>query len=101
LKGIAMRYSKLIWRHGSPTEPTLILSEHDAHGWEHRKIEIFADGSVAFASSSETVGGAKLSEIRCPRDDEVLSSDMSIVEMTADEFEREWESARRTEAIHS
>ena len=101
MEGVAMRYSKLIWRHDSPTEPTRIISEYDANGWERRKVEIFADGSVAFASSNETVGGARLSEIRCPADDEVLSPEMNVVAITADEFEREWDSARRAAAIHS
>ena len=96
-----MRYSKPVWRHDSPTEPISILSEHDADGWERRKVEIFADGSVGFASSMKSVGGAQLSQIRCPADVDVLSSEMSIVALTTAEFEREWDAARQAAAIHS
>lgn len=96
-----MRYSRLLWSHRSPSEPVEILSEHGPDGWETRKIEIFLDDSIAFASAEESAGGARLSEIRCPPDDEVESPDMTVVAMTRDEFEQAWLRVRREAAIHS
>jgi hypothetical protein len=94
-----MRYSRLKWSHSSPTEPVEILSEHDDDGWERRKIEVFADGSVCYASESESVGGSKLSLIPRPPDEEVASEpEFSVVEMTQVDFEVAWNQARRTPA---
>src|SRR5262245_42194787 len=96
-----MRYSKLIWRRRSNTEPAEILSEHDSAGWETRKIEYFSDGSIGFASRTESVGGSRLSEIKRPADDEVNGAEMSVVEFTASEFESAWKQAQNAAVIHS
>jgi hypothetical protein len=86
-----MRYSRLQWNHASPSEPIEILSEYDENGWERRKVEVFQDGSVRFASGRESVGGSELSLIPCPPDAEVVNEpEFRVFEMTKEEFEQAW-----------
>jgi hypothetical protein len=91
-----MRYSKLIWNHEFADEPAQVFSEHDDGGWERRKVEVFPDGSVGFASSTESFGGTKLSLIQCPPDEEVnLDPEFKVVDVAKDEFEGLWNEARQ------
>ena len=97
-----MHYSRLTWDHSSPNEPVEILSEHDDQGWERRKIELFADGSVAYADEDESVGGSKLSLIQRPPDDEVVREpEFRLFKMTEAEFEAAWRRAHRSVASTS
>ena len=98
-----MQYSRLIWRHTSPTEPIEIMSEYDQDGWERRKIEVFADDSVGCASRTESLGGSKLSLIQRPPDDEVVDEpEFRVAEMTKSEFEAAWKQAHSTlTSIHA
>lgn len=48
-----MRYIDVEWIHGFPDEPTRLVSELDDEGFEVRKIEVYMDGRVAFASRFE------------------------------------------------
>jgi hypothetical protein len=94
-----MQYSRLQWNHSSPAEPKEILSEYDEDGWERRKVEMFPDGSVRFASGTESVGGSKLSLIPRPPDSEVVAEpEFRVFAMTGEEFERAW--ARAHEMNH-
>ena len=91
-----MRYSKLIWTHAFPNEPVEIYSEHDDRGWERRKIEMFRDGSMGFASPTESSDGTNLSLIQCPPDEEVNSEpEFRVVDITQDDFERVWTKAHQ------
>jgi hypothetical protein len=95
-----MRYSRLQWNHSSPSEPREILSEYDEDGWEQRKIEIFPDGSVGFASGAESFGGSKLSLIPRPRDADVVAEpEFRVFELTKDEFELAWDNARHANRV--
>lgn len=87
-----MHYSRLQWNHQSPNEPREILSEYDQEGWECRKMELFPDGSVRYASDRESVGGCELSLIRRPPDDEVVAEpEFRVLQLTKEEFEQAWE----------
>lgn len=91
-----MRYSRLQWTHSSPAEPVEILSEHDEDGWELRKVEKFSDGSLRYASGSES-GGAKLSLIPSPSDEEVVCEpEFRVSEISPPEFESAWKRARQS-----
>ncbi len=91
-----MRYSRLSWTHSSPSEPVEILSEYDHEGWERRKVELFADGSLRFAGEAGSSGGSRLSLIRCPADRDVIKEgEFQVFELTKDEFERAWEQAHQ------
>jgi hypothetical protein len=89
-----------LWNHSSPTEPVEILSEYDDDGWERRKVEVFRDGSLGFASSSESVGGSALSLIQRPPDEEVVAEpEFRVVALSEAEFERVWERARKLNSV--
>lgn len=91
-----MRYSRLSWTHSSPTEPVEILSEYDQDGWERRKVEVFADGSMGHASNNESGGGSELALIPCPPDEEVVDEpEFRVSELTQAEFEVAWNRARQ------
>ncbi len=95
-----MRYSRLQWNHSSPSEPIEILSEYDENGWERRKVEVFRDGSVRFASGTESVGGSKLSLIARPADEEVVDEpEFRVFELAEEEFERAWDRARKVNSV--
>jgi hypothetical protein len=95
-----MQYSRLQWNHSSPSEPREILSEYDEDGWERRKVEVFPDGSVRFASGTESVGGSKLSLIPRPPDADVVAEpEFRVFEMTKEEFERMWERAHEVNRV--
>ncbi len=91
-----MRYSRLQWHHSSPTEPVEVYSEYDNDGWERRKVEVFPDGSLGYASESESGGGSQLALIHCPPDEEVEKEpEFHIVPLTSEEFERAWNRAHQ------
>jgi hypothetical protein len=92
-----MEYSRLAWNHSSPSEPIAIMSEYDDNGWERRKIEVFADGSIGYASARESVGGSELSLIQRPPDADVVhETEFRILELTKSEFEAAWRHAHRS-----
>ena len=68
-----MNYICIDWKHNFADEPIKIYSEVDSQGWERRKIEIFRDGSMAFASPSYHFGDSYLSEAQLPSLSEINS----------------------------
>src|SRR5262245_35694499 len=50
---LTMKYMSVKWIHEFSGEPVQILSEIDSKNWERRKVEIFRDGSMSFASKSK------------------------------------------------
>jgi hypothetical protein len=57
-----MTYIRVRWLHSSPDEPVDLWSELDAGREEWRKVEIWADGRVGYASSDSEIGGTSLGE---------------------------------------
>ncbi len=97
-----MRYSRLQWNHLSPNEPIEVLSEYDDNGWERRKVEAFRDGSVRFASGTDSIGGSKLSLIPRPPDEEVVAEpEFRVFEISTEEFERAWDQAHERSIVAS
>jgi hypothetical protein len=95
-----MQYSRLAWQHEHPNEPIEILSEHDSAGWECRKVEIYRDGSMRTAGLAESNGGAQLSLIRRPPDDEVNSEpEFRVLPLTQNEFELAWKQAHEVSRV--
>jgi hypothetical protein len=87
-------YLKVRWRHQYPDEPVLLLSELDANRYEIRKVEVFADGTKGYASEQSSVHGTQLGEVPVPTEEEISTDPQFFIEaVTADEFERLWESA--------
>jgi hypothetical protein len=87
-----MRYLRVQWIHNHPDEPVEIYSEIKEDGWEVRKIELFADGSVGYAAPSEGMGRTMLSLEPLPSLEEIASDpQFKPVEISREEFEKMWE----------
>lgn len=90
-----MNYIKVRWLHDSPEYPTLLYSELDAGMWEVRKVEIYADGRIDFASGDEHSGRTDLGLVPVPSLKEIASNpDFEPVAISAEEFETIWRVAR-------
>ena len=84
-------YIKVDWNHDFQDEPVLLLSELDSDRWETRKVEVFRDGRVGYASKEEEFGGTILGEKRTPSLFEIASDpQFEPVEITQEEFETAW-----------
>lgn len=87
-----MRYLRVQWIHFHPGEPIEIYSEATEDGWEMRKVELFRDGSVGFASPSEGMGSTMLSLEPLPSLEEIASDpQFKPAEISREEFEKMWE----------
>jgi hypothetical protein len=88
-----MKYIKVKWLHSNPDEPVLLYSELDKDRWETRKVEVFADGRMGFASATEATPstGTRLSIEPLPTLNEIARDpQFQPVEITKDEFEKLW-----------
>jgi len=87
-------YLKVRWKHDYPVEPVLLLSELDADRYEVRKVEVFADGTMGYASEESNAHGTQLGEVPVPMEGEISADPQFAIEaVTAEEFERLWEAA--------
>ena len=86
-----MNYIRVRWLHELPDEPVWLVSELNGDRWETRKVEIFPDGSKAYASSGETVGRTRLGLEPVPSLDAIAVDPQFIPEaITKGEFEKVW-----------
>jgi hypothetical protein len=86
-----MRYLRVQWLHGHADEPVEIYSELDDAGWEIRKVEIFRDGSIGFASASEAGGTTVLGEEAVPALEDIgTDPQFKPSRISKEEFERRW-----------
>lgn len=75
-------------------EPILLMSELDNNRYEVRKIEIFADGRMEFASNETATGETALGEKPIPPAYEIVADPQFIVEeFNAVDFEEAWHTA--------
>jgi hypothetical protein len=82
------------WIHSLNSEPVVIYSEIDQNGWEVRKVEVYADGHMDFASSSESKGSSGLSKEPLPSMAEIAANpQFEPVEIHQIDFERVWSKA--------
>jgi hypothetical protein len=63
---MSMQYIKTRWIDSCPDDPVWLYSEIDADRWEMRKVEVFADGQIGFASSAEHTADTRLGESPIP-----------------------------------
>jgi hypothetical protein len=86
-----MRYIRVIWKHQDPDDPVIIISEIDADQWEHRKVEIWADGRKGYADRISQAGGTRLG-IEPWQDLDQLDADpeFEVHYITGEEFEQVW-----------
>jgi hypothetical protein len=91
-----MEYLKVRWLHESQDDPLILMSELDVHRYEIRKVEIFADGRIGYASESQCSQGTSLGELPIPRVDEIMKDPQFLVEETdVFEFEESWAMATK------
>ena len=86
-----MKYVRVNWQHQYPDEPVTLYSELDDGRWEVRKIEIFRNGSVGYASGEEQGGGTYLGDLPMPELSEIRKDvEFDPLEITQEEFEFVW-----------
>ena len=86
-----MNYLRVRWLHQFPDEPIWLYSELDEGRWETRKVEIFQDGSKAFASRVEDNGRTFLSVEPVPSLESIGTDPQFIPEeITSEAFETVW-----------
>jgi len=70
-----MNYVQLKWHHTYPDEFIEIYAELDAEGWEIRRVEIFRDGKMTFASEVQSSENCWLAETPWPDDMAEINQD--------------------------
>jgi hypothetical protein len=93
-----MKYIKVRWIHSSPEEPVDLYSELDESMCETRKVEIFADGRIGFASASESTPSTKtrLSVEPVPPFDEIAADpQFQLAEISKEDFEKVWSNRKQ------
>jgi hypothetical protein len=91
-----MHYVKVSWKHQHRAEPVELFSELDNARWEVRKVEVFRNGSLGYASRSGSRGGTLLGLVPLPLLAEIESKpEFESSEITKDEFDEIWLRATR------
>lgn len=86
-----MEYLKVRWIHQHATEPVFLLSELDDQRYEVRKIEIFANGRMGFASENESSGETVLGEKPIPPAANIRMDPQFVVQqINRREFDEIW-----------
>ena len=86
-----MDYLKVAWIHNWDDEPTTIYSEIDNYRNEIRKIELFRDGRVGYATNKVAHNGTQLSETPLPSLHQIASDrQFEPRHITQQDFEQVW-----------
>ena len=86
-----MTYLKVRWIHKSPNDPVLLYSELDDERREIRKVEIFPDHSIGFASANSKAKDTRLGEVTVPTIDEIAANpEFEAKEISLADFELIW-----------
>lgn len=86
-----MKYILVKWLHHFDNEPILLYSELDDSRFEIRKVEIFPNGKIGYASKFEEFGPARLGTEPVPPISEIAKDpEFDPKEITQDEFEKVW-----------
>jgi uncharacterized protein DUF6881 len=84
-------YIRVRWLHDHPDDPVDLWSELDAERFEVRKVEIWRDGRVGFASRGRESGGTMLGTVATPPLSEIAADpEFEPEEISEVEFERFW-----------
>jgi hypothetical protein len=95
-----MRYIHVSWLHDDLDEPSELYSELDEESFEVRKVEVYRDGRVGFADSSESTGSTRLGLVPVPSLGEIADDpEFRPEEISRAEFEQMWDSARAVSRI--
>jgi hypothetical protein len=84
-------YIHSLWRAAPPDSPVEFWSELDPQRYETRKIEIFADGRVGYASNRGTTQDTRLSIEPLPTIAEIRAEgEFQINEIAKADFDAKW-----------
>ena len=84
-------YIRVRWLHDLPEEPVDLWSELDRDRFETRKLAIFRNGAVGYASATESFGGTWLGEVPVPLLTEIAAdSEFEPEEVSRSAFEARW-----------
>lgn len=87
-------FQRVRWIHGSDTDP-VVLWAHVVGGWEARKVDEFADGSLTWADEDHESESTSLGVIPVPLPAEIAKDPQFVVALVEQsEFEAVWHSAR-------
>lgn len=86
-----MKYIRVEWKHADPNTPIVLYSELDDGRMEVRKIEIFNDGIIGYASADSRKGDTMLGLVPVP-ELVIIAKDSQFapIEITQGEFEAMW-----------
>lgn len=85
-------YSK--WKNAPVDSPVEFYSELDGNRWETRKVEVFPDGRLGYASSTKSTLDTDLAIVPIPSVAEIESQlEFDVRLIKAEEFEAIWERA--------
>ena len=88
---LTVEYLKVRWLHAHEPEPILLLSELDDARMEVRKVEIFSDDRMGFASETQASGGTLPGKTAIPPTTEIIADPQLAVEhIDAAGFESAW-----------
>jgi hypothetical protein len=86
-----MRYLHVKWTHSSPNDPVELYSEVDDEDWEIRKVEVFRNGTIGYASASEATPSTVLGEARVPSLEEIAADPELLPRpISKEQFEKVW-----------
>lgn len=92
-------YLKVRWIHEIENAPVLLLSELGADRFETRKVEVFADGRLGFASTTVRSQDTRLSDTALPSERDIAADPQFQIEGTSQgEFAEYWERSREGSA---
>jgi hypothetical protein len=89
-----MEYLAVRWKHNLADMPVEIYSELDGRRMEVRKVEVFKNGNLGFASAAKSRGPSKLGIEPVPPLREIAAQTEFEPRLSnAQEFEKMWNSA--------
>ncbi|WP_409527004.1 DUF6881 domain-containing protein [Rhizobium sp. BK650] len=84
-------YIRVRWLHSSSDDPADLWSELDADREEVRKVEIWSDGRVGYASDAGEISGTRLGKVPVPPLNEInLDPQFQAKAITKADFETCW-----------
>jgi hypothetical protein len=85
-------YIRVRWLHDFQDEPVDLWSELDRGRFETRKVEVFRDGTVGYASITETAHRTYLGSVPVPPLEEIAMDPQFVPEeISQAAFERQWD----------
>jgi hypothetical protein len=84
-------YIRVCWLHSSSDEPVDLWSELDADRYEVRKVEIWSEGRMGYASGAAEIGGTWLGKVPVPSLNEInLDPQFQAQMVTKADFDARW-----------